>query len=185
MVTFIKKKKVICINFFAGPGAGKSTMSARIFSELKTLGVNCELVTEFAKRKVWEGNTTSLGNQLYITAKQQYHMWTVSQHVDLIVTDSPLLLGCIYGKDKLLDQIIVREFEAYENINIFLTRVKKYNPIGRTQTAKQAKGLDTQIKNLLKKHQYPCYTVNGDKDAVSKVMEYLLTDLNLKGVPHA
>ena len=37
------------VNFYAGPGSGKSTMAAAIFSRLKWKDVNCELVTEFAK----------------------------------------------------------------------------------------------------------------------------------------
>ena len=35
-------KDTFVINLFGGPGSGKSTMRARIFSELKYLGVNCE-----------------------------------------------------------------------------------------------------------------------------------------------
>jgi len=37
------------INFLAGPGAGKSTTTAWIFSELKLRQVSVELVTEYVK----------------------------------------------------------------------------------------------------------------------------------------
>ena len=37
------------INLFGGPGTGKSTGAAYIFAKLKMCGVNCELITEFAK----------------------------------------------------------------------------------------------------------------------------------------
>ena len=46
----------LVVNFFAGPGAGKSSMAAGLFAELKFRGVNCELATEYAKDKVWEGS---------------------------------------------------------------------------------------------------------------------------------
>lgn len=39
----------LVINFFGGPGCGKSTMASRLFSELKSKGVKCEYVTEYAK----------------------------------------------------------------------------------------------------------------------------------------
>ena len=44
------------VNLFGAPGAGKSTGAAYIFSKLKLAGVNAELVTEFAKDKVWESS---------------------------------------------------------------------------------------------------------------------------------
>lgn len=55
---------MLIINLFGAPGAGKSTGAAYIFSKLKMLGVNAELVTEFAKDKVWENNTEVLSNQI-------------------------------------------------------------------------------------------------------------------------
>jgi hypothetical protein len=45
-------EKTILVNLYAGPGTGKSTMAANVFSELKWMGVNCELALEFAKTKV-------------------------------------------------------------------------------------------------------------------------------------
>ena len=141
----------ICINLYSGPGVGKSTLAASLFAELKKSQIECELITEFAKRKVWEGNTTCLTNQLYITAKQQYMMWCVSQHVNVIVTDSPLLLGCIYGNDDLLNQIILREHYKFDNIDLFLTRNPKveYQPSGRNQTLCESMELDTKIRGML------------------------------------
>ena len=55
---------MICINLTAQPGAGKSTLAAATFAKLKMLGINCELVTEFAKDKVWENNKMALSNQI-------------------------------------------------------------------------------------------------------------------------
>ena len=51
------------VNLFGVPGAGKSTGAAYIFSRLKMEGVNCELVTEFAKDKVWEQTEEVFKNQ--------------------------------------------------------------------------------------------------------------------------
>ena len=49
-------KKPIVVNLFGSPGAGKSTGAADVFSRLKKLGINAELVAEFAKDKTWEHN---------------------------------------------------------------------------------------------------------------------------------
>ena len=45
---------MICINFYGGPGIGKSTMAAKMFAALKTAGVKTELVGEFAKDLVYD-----------------------------------------------------------------------------------------------------------------------------------
>lgn len=45
---------MVVVNLFGEPGAGKSTGAAYIFSALKMHGINAELVTEYAKEKVWE-----------------------------------------------------------------------------------------------------------------------------------
>ena len=44
----------LTVNLFGGPGTGKSTTSAAVFSLLKMHGVNAELITEFAKDLTWE-----------------------------------------------------------------------------------------------------------------------------------
>lgn len=171
--------KTICLNFYAGPGAGKSTIASAVFSELKKRHINCELITEFAKRKVWEGNYGCLENQLYITAKQQYLMWTVSKHVNLIITDSPLLLGSIYGNDDLLNQIIFREYRKFHNIDVYLTRnpKAKYQSNGRMQTHHEAIIKDNEIKTLLGQlnPQYSTFVVNHAvvDNVVNLVLPYL------------
>lgn len=57
------------INLFGGPGCGKSTGAAYIFSLLKMKGMNVELVTEFAKDKTWEHNSKALTCQPYVFGK--------------------------------------------------------------------------------------------------------------------
>jgi adenylylsulfate kinase-like enzyme len=42
-------EKLHVINLFGGPGTGKSTLAAALFTDLKMKGINAELVTEFAK----------------------------------------------------------------------------------------------------------------------------------------
>lgn len=146
-------KKTLCLNFYAGPGAGKSSTASLVYGTLKKdMHLNCELITEYAKKKVWEGNIGCLENQLYITANQQYDMWTVAKHVDLIITDSPLLLGSIYSpEDDLLRQLILREYSRFDNIDIFLGRNPnvKYQSNGRMQNLEEAIQKDIEIKQLL------------------------------------
>lgn len=45
---------MLVLNFSGGTSVGKSTCSAYFYSMLKMQGINCELVNEYAKQKVWE-----------------------------------------------------------------------------------------------------------------------------------
>lgn len=178
-------KKTICLNFYAGPGAGKSTVAADVFAALKKRNVDCELINEFAKRKVWEGNTECLSNQLYITAKQQYLMWTVSKHVDLIITDSPLLLGSIYGNDDLLTQIIFREYREFFNIDVFLERNpnSEYQSNGRMQSKIEAIEKDYEIKTMLGQLNPKYTTLEVNKNTVNNVIKLLKPYIPINDTP--
>ena len=63
-------KKTKIINFFGGPGIGKSTQAAGLFYLMKRDGLSVELTEEFPKVLSWEGNVSGLKDQLYITANQ-------------------------------------------------------------------------------------------------------------------
>ena len=61
----------IIVNLLGTPGAGKSTGCAYIFSKLKLAGYNVEMITEFAKDKVWEENQAALDDQLVPWARRR------------------------------------------------------------------------------------------------------------------
>jgi len=177
-----KTKSPICVNFYAGPGTGKSTVAAEVYASLKKQHINCELITEFAKRKVWEGNTKCLDDQLYITAKQNYVMNTVANHVDVIVTDSPLLLGAIYGNDDLLNQIINREYNKYDNIDIFLVRNLNngYQNNGRMQSIREAIQKDGEINEYLHSMSDDVIEIDMDSDVITHCMDVIQNRLRIK-----
>ena len=156
-------KKTLVINFFAGPGAGKSSMATGLFSYLKFKGINAEYISEYAKDIVWENSNDKLNNQFYISAKQFHRQWRLLGKVDVIVTDSPIILGCFYGASNELNDLLVKEFNSdfFDNLNIFVTRIKDYNPKGRTQTESQAKELDSEIKNFLLEKQMTFQDIDG------------------------
>lgn len=143
----------LVINLYGGPGTGKSTTAAAVFVAMKNLGWNCELVTEFAKDKVWERSTDVLDNQIYIMGKQYHRLWRLKDQVDYIVTDSPILLSLIYGKkeSQAFAALVKDLYGRFNNLDIFLYRSKPYNPRGRLQTEEEAKALDGKILEMLNK----------------------------------
>ena len=141
--------ETLIINLFGAPGAGKSTGAAYLFYKLKSAGINAELVTEFAKDKVWENNEEVFKNQAYIFGKQYFKISRCIGKVDVIITDSPLLLSALYNTSDVLgeefDNVVKNVFYSYNNINFFVNRVKEYNPEGRHQTEEESDKLSKEF----------------------------------------
>ena len=159
-------KMTICCNLFGSPGSGKSTMAALVFSRLKMLNINCELVTEFAKDKVWENNNTALANQLYVFAKQYYRVDCCADKVDVIITDSPLALSPMYNKDpdihEPLKQLALKIANKYSNLNYFIRRIKKYNPVGRLQTEAESDEIAIKLRDAMDANGIKYTAIDGD-----------------------
>lgn len=127
--------KPIVINFLGEPSTGKSTAAAYTFAQLKKRGVNCEYVSEYAKDKVYEECDAIFAHQEYIFGKQSYKMARVADKVDVVITDSPLILSAVYNNDPVLganfNKTVLDVFNSYNNINILLTRRHEYHNEGR------------------------------------------------------
>lgn len=171
--------ETIVVNIFGVPGAGKSTGAAYVFAALKMQGVNAELVTEYAKDKVWEENNEAFKNQAFLFGKQSYRMSRCAGKVDVIVTDSPLPLSILYNNDPRLSENFNRSvmdvFNSYRNMNFFLNRTKPYNPAGRLQTEEESDALAEPLQNLLSTRGILYRETTGDKTGydwiVQEVME--------------
>lgn len=164
------------INLFAGPGAGKSTIAAGIFFELKTKNIKCELVTEYAKDMTYEERQTTLRDQLYMLAKQNQRIRRLQNKVDYIITDSPLLLGLAYTPEDYYEHfqpLVLEIFNSYDNLNVYINRVKPYQNYGRNQTEVQAKEKDRIIYEILRYNKLEHIIVAGDLQAPSTIIDYL------------
>lgn len=159
-----------------------STGSAYIFSKLKMQGINAELVTEFAKDKVWENNTEVFKNQAYLFGKQSYRMSRCKDKVDVIVTDSPLPLSIFYNNNPSLTEnfnnSIMDVFNSYNNVNYLLLRTKPYNPAGRHQSEDESNALKQPMISMLEKYNISYVEVNGEIEGYDWIINDLLNKIN-------
>lgn len=170
---------MLVVNLFGAPGAGKSSGAAYIFSKLKMMGVNAELVTEFAKDKVWEGSKEVFNNQAYIFGKQYFKMSQLKDKVDVIITDSPLLNSIYYSQDdKVLGdssgKVVLNIFNSFENINFMIKRVKKYNPNGRFQDEADSDSMHGPICQMLRDFNIDYDIVSGDVSDYDEIVDYIV-----------
>lgn len=164
------------INLFAGPGVGKSTTAAGLFFEMKKMGLNVELVQEYAKDMVYEQRHNILTDQIYVFAKQQRRIARLKDHnLHWVITDSPIPLGLIYLQPGALSEnfhkLVMEVFDAYHNHNFLLSRNVAYNPVGRNQkTEQEAVVFDQKVTQLLNQWQVPFDHVVGGEPAVPTIL---------------
>ena len=146
------------INFFAGPGAGKSTTAARTFAELKVRGHDVEHIPEYIKTWAHEGRAPKSYDQLYVFAKQLKSEDVILRNVSCIVTDSPLLMNTtystLYNFQCAPDLIrIAQQFDRdFPPLNLFIERSVDYNPKGRYQSEQEAYDFDQFLLDFLDKN---------------------------------
>ncbi len=172
------------INFYGGPGVGKSTLAARVYADLKQLGVNSiELVPEFIKPWAYEGkqfdsfgNTYVFGNQLWSELR------FLNAGVDIIVSDSPMMLQCAYAyqANKIigssLRDIALQYEKQYPSLNFFVDRTVPGPLRARYQTKEELETLDCSIRQFLQDCNHPSYPVRiTDYDFIMHVVKLSLT----------
>lgn len=174
------------INFFGGPGIGKSTQASGLFTEMKKHHMNVECTYEFPKEVAWEGNVSQLKDQFFITANQHRNISRLYGKVDYIIVDSPIILGCFYETRygngypashysmSGLSNFLWDLFKQYDNLNILLTRNEEtYDPNGRMQDLKEAIEIDNDIKETLMVNSVPFKEFKVDNNTASRIFRYI------------
>jgi hypothetical protein len=173
-------RKPLLVNFFGGPGCGKSTLMAASFADFKWLDKNVEMAPEFAKQLCWEERTKTVKNQHYVLCKQHQCIARLIDNVDIIITDGPLLLSMYYREQddmtEVFNQYALALHNSFINLNYFIERKKKYNPKGRYQNEVEAKQADVDIKVMLDLNNISYKVIPGVRDVdiiVHDVLQYL------------
>jgi hypothetical protein len=174
------------INFFGGPGIGKSTQASGLFTEMKKHHMSVEYTYEFPKEVAWEGNISQLSDQFFITANQHRNISRLYGKVEYIIVDSPIILGCFYeqryGKgypasfysNAGLSNFLWRLFKDYNNINILLKRNEEtYDQNGRIQSLQESQEIDDDIKTTLLINSIPFSEFSVGTNTAVDIFKYI------------
>lgn len=184
MADFQNRKdcNTLVVNLYGGPGTGKSTGAQIITGLLKANGIDAEYVSEAAKDMVWEENKEALSNQAYVFGSQYFRISRVLGKVDVIVTDSPLLLTFIYNHDERLgnafNAVALNVATSYNTLEVLLKRTKKYNPNGRMQTEAESDEITRNIESILKRFRGGYMQANGDIAGYWEVFKAIAKSIN-------
>lgn len=149
------------INFYGGPGTGKSTTATWLFSELKLRSKSVEYIHEYAKFWAYDQRKIHKFDQTYLFGKQMQNEYRyLTRGVKNIITDSPVLLAAVYaevnGSTAIAESLakICQEYDnEYPALDILLERGDKpYVEEGRYQTRDQAMHVDELIQNYLARY---------------------------------
>lgn len=165
-------KKTLVVNLIGEPCTGKSVLAAELFAALKKQGLKVELVQEYAKDLTWGEDWDTLGNQAYVTSKQFRRQCRVDGKVDVIVTDTSLLLGAVYrgrGCGENFDRYLMEDlYGEFWNLNLWLERGPEipYQQDGRKQNEVEAAEKAVQLRKFLANWRIPSITLQTGKDAL-------------------
>ena len=169
------------INFFGGPGIGKSTQSAGLYHIMKRNNMSVELTSEFPKVIAWEKNHSAIRDQLYITANQHRNISRLYGQVEYIIVDSPILFGLAYkgrygeGYPESLygdsfDTFVIDLFKKYDNINILLHRNDAdFQKDGRFQDLEESKRVDKELKDILVNNDINFHEYTVDYNTINAI----------------
>lgn len=175
--------KTKVINIVGGPGAGKSTITAGVFYELKKRALNAEISSEYAKDLVYENRSETFKDELYIFSKQAHRLFRLKNKVDYIVTDRPLIMSVVYSQfynpetnewNEAFNEIVRQTWSRYDNYVYLINRVKDYQHEGRNESYEQAVELDKLFKEKLEEYGIKYKIVNGDETAVKAIIDDIL-----------
>lgn len=184
-------KNTLIVNLIGGQGSGKSTIMANLFAWLKWNNIDCEMCSEFAKELVWENRFDTFKDEMYIFAKQNHRLFRCNGQVDVIITDRPLIMSITYNRfygnnknvtwNNAYEEIIKETFNRYNNFNIYLNRVKQYNPNGRNESEKDARKFDKLFKDCLNDFGIEYSVYNGEEESIEiigKQIKQIVNNIN-------
>ncbi len=171
------KHNTVVVNLVAGPGAGKTTCAWEIAAELKKAGLVVEYVSEVAKEYVWDGRTDlldgTLEHQRALYEQQNHRVQCLIGKVDVVVTDSPIILNLLYLKERnpVYENEVITQFKSRRNFTLFVQRGEKFEKEGRIHNREQSAQLDKEVLDLLDNNDiyYGKYTYDAMKICVKNI----------------
>lgn len=164
------------VNILGGPGIGKSTLAASLYTELKKLNVDVEYVNEYAKELVYQENALALKDQILVFANQYHRLWTAAQKNAVVITDSPIILSTIYNPDTSTNfrALVIEMHHRFTNLNVILARTQQpHTMTGRIHSLTESISIDNRIKALMDNDDPDYLTLDPYEDHTAALLKLI------------
>lgn len=176
--------KIRRISIFGPPCSGKTTLSAKLFADLKIAGFNIALMDEYIQKMIRNGTNIQSFDQFYVFAKLlNQEDIALRSDFDFVITDAPLLINVFYTKlreDTFWEDnlSIAKKFEEkYPSLNIFLTAEKnrdKFQNKGRIHRFDQAVEMEKDMLSFVSKYSD---VKTFSKDDYNEMKDFVLENI--------
>jgi len=165
---------MLLVNFVGAPGAGKSTLMAGTYFEMKVAGWDVECIHEVSKERILENDQFSLSNEILMFAEKLRRALRL-KNIDVALTDCSLRQSAYYAKGQFgaLGETFFRDVsEGFDNIYVIVERNHAYVPQGRMDEASADIAGDTIIADI-KAAGKPYTEVSGSRDSLGYVLAFI------------
>lgn len=170
------------MNLFGAPCAGKSSIAAGLFYNLKLANRDCELITEYVKRLARMGKPIGMFGQIEIfceQAKAEYQLYNTAEY---LITDCPILLPAIYHNHySNVDSTMAIALDIMKKAsnngvvykNFLLKRTVPYVQMGRYENEEASTALDGFITSQLNACNIEFATIQNDQTTIQTILSLL------------
>ena len=175
---------MLLINLTGEPGAGKSTMAAGLFHQLKVRHWNVELVTEYTKELILTGDEWSLTDELLVFS-EKYRRIKKLASVDIVITDSPLMNSVVYG-DAQFGPTAPAFYEAvadsFDSLYFAVRRVVPYIALGRMPDEAAAAAAGQTIVDHVRRTGAPLWLCEGREESIPEMVGIVESEAAARGI---
>jgi nicotinamide riboside kinase len=175
------------INLYGAPSSGKSTLAGQVFGHLKGQSHHIAFVQEYAKELVYQGmdmTRLSESDRIIILGEQFRREKILENQVEMLITDSPLLLTAYYHRDPNLDEDwsyaldVVKRHLTNNEVHFWLESTDTFEIEGRSHSQEESLKIDNEMKLYLSKSGINFHTIKGNPqerlDSVIKIVKELI-----------
>lgn len=171
------------VGFLGGPSTGKTTLATSVFNALAEKGLNPGWASEFVTDDVQDNGPPDLDYYIYEQYRFLFHQSRREEAAlkknDIVITDSPLLIGYAYtlqkkeqatlGRQKNfikeLTDLFAEDGKRYQHLYL-LKRETSFEDNGiRFHSPEESVAFDTLLKDLLTQSNTPFTPLKGDVQA--------------------
>jgi len=173
---------MLLVNFVGAPGAGKTTMMAGAYFEMKISGWDVECIHEVSKERILENDQFTLSNEILMFAEKLRRALRLN-NIDIALTDCSLRQSAYYAEGQfgcLGEQFFREVSDKFDNIYVIVDRTHAYVPEGRMDEVSADIAGRTIIEDI-KSSGAAYIEVSGHRLSLPDILSFIENEAHSRG----